>query len=91
LVIGIVTWIACLAANLYVVGLNQITDVAIDRLNKPTLPLACGMLSRREGWHIVWVAGLLALALAAAQSVFLLLTLALVMLIGTVYSFRRCG
>jgi homogentisate phytyltransferase/homogentisate geranylgeranyltransferase len=82
----ILTWIACLAANLYVVGLNQITDVAIDRLNKPALPLAHGDLSRRGGWVTTLAAGVLALTIAAAQSRFLLLTLALVMLIGSIYS-----
>jgi homogentisate phytyltransferase/homogentisate geranylgeranyltransferase len=79
-------WVSCLAANLYVVGLNQLTDVAIDRLNKPKLPLASGELSRRGGQWIVLLAGLLALGLAAVQSLYLLLTLALVMAIGTIYS-----
>ena len=44
-----VAWLACLLANLYVVGLNQLTDVAIDRVNKPALPLARGDLSPRRG------------------------------------------
>ncbi len=82
----VLTWITCLALNLYVVGLNQITDVAIDRLNKPALPIASGELSRERGWQIVVIAGLLALALSAAQSVYLWLTVALIMVIGSVYS-----
>ncbi len=74
------------AANLFVVGLNQLTDVSIDRLNKPELPLANGDLTRREGVGLVIAAGLTALLIGASQSMWLLATLALVMLIGSVYS-----
>jgi homogentisate phytyltransferase/homogentisate geranylgeranyltransferase len=82
------TWLACLSANLYVVGLNQITDVAIDRVNKPELPLAAGDYTLRQAWGIVWLAGLVALLVGWWQGVPLLLTLALVMWVGTVYSLR---
>ena len=34
------TLLTCLALNIYIVGLNQITDVEIDHINKPRLPLA---------------------------------------------------
>ncbi|HSM58486.1 MAG TPA: homogentisate phytyltransferase [Candidatus Sulfomarinibacteraceae bacterium] len=79
-------WLACLAINVYVVGLNQITDVAIDRVNKPYLPLAAGVYSPRKAGAIVLVAGALALALAAWQGFFLLLTVAIAFVVGTVYS-----
>jgi homogentisate phytyltransferase/homogentisate geranylgeranyltransferase len=82
----VVTWLACLAANVAVVGLNQLTDVAIDRLNKPTLPLAWGDLSPGRAQTVVLLAGAAALLLAAAQSAALTLTLAAVMFIGTAYS-----
>lgn len=81
-----VAWLACLLANLYVVGLNQLTDVAIDRINKPALPLARGDLSPRQGQAIVLGAGAAAVALAATQSATLTLTLGAVMFIGTAYS-----
>lgn len=80
------TFLGSQATNLFVVGLNQLTDVSIDRLNKPDLPLASGELTRREGTGIVAVAGLTALLAGASQSVWLFLTLALVMLIGSAYS-----
>jgi homogentisate phytyltransferase/homogentisate geranylgeranyltransferase len=80
------TWLGSQAANLYVVGLNQLTDVPIDRVNKPTLPLASGEFTRREGQIIVGLAGVGALLIGAAQSPYLLLTLALVMAIGSMYS-----
>ncbi|MGL4619695.1 MAG: hypothetical protein ACRCZS_11650, partial [Chroococcidiopsis sp.] len=31
-------WIACLCGNIYIVGLNQLEDVEIDKINKPHLP-----------------------------------------------------
>lgn len=80
------TMLACLALNLYVVGLNQITDVAIDRVNKPYLPLAAGRLSPGEARAISVGAGVLALGLGALLSRPLLLTILLIGLIGSAYS-----
>jgi homogentisate phytyltransferase/homogentisate geranylgeranyltransferase len=79
-------WLGSQAVNLYVVGLNQLVDVPIDRLNKPYLPLAGGELSRREGVALVGVAGVAALVIGAGQSAYLFLVFAVVMLLGTVYS-----
>lgn len=77
---------ATLAANIYIVGLNQLADVEIDRINKPYLPLAAGDFSLRQGQWIVAIMGFLAICLAATQSLTLLLTVMLAMVIGTVYS-----
>lgn len=78
--------VACLALNLYVVGLNQLTDVPIDLVNKPWLPVAAGTLSPRAGQLLVVGAGVLALVMGAVGGVYLLLTVASIMLIGTAYS-----
>lgn len=78
--------LACLCGNVYIVGLNQLEDVAIDRINKPHLPLASGEFSRRQGIVIVTIAGILALLLALSQGVFLLTTVGVSLLIGTAYS-----
>ena len=86
LLILALAWLGSQAANLYVVGLNQLTDVSIDKINKPDLPLASGDLTRREGKVIVGIAGVVALLIGASQSIYLFLTLALVMLIGSAYS-----
>ncbi|MBE9067050.1 homogentisate phytyltransferase [Leptolyngbya cf. ectocarpi LEGE 11479] len=75
-----------LCANVYIVGLNQLTDIAIDRINKPHLPLASGAFSLNMGRWIVWVLGGLALLLSAVQGPILLATVGLSMAIGTVYS-----
>ena len=40
--------IPALLMNLYITGLNQITDVEIDRINKPQLPIAAGLLKPRD-------------------------------------------
>jgi len=56
--------VACLCGNVYIVGLNQLEDVAIDRINKPHLPLAAGEFSRRTAKLIVAITGSLALLLA---------------------------
>lgn len=39
--------------NLYITGLNQVTDVKVDKINKPYLPIASGALSYRNGIVIV--------------------------------------
>ena len=42
--------IAGTGVNIAIVGVNQITDVEIDRINKPRLPIAAGELCpRRRG------------------------------------------
>jgi len=82
----VLTLLACLTGNIYIVGLNQLEDVAIDRINKPHLPLAAGEFSRRQGRRIVGLMGVLALALSAMQGGWLMGTVWLSLLIGTVYS-----
>ena len=37
-------WSPALTVNIAIVGVNQITDVEIDRVNKPFLPIAAGDL-----------------------------------------------
>ncbi len=80
------TWLACLCGNVYIVGLNQLEDVAIDRINKPHLPLASGDFSLGTGKLIVAVTGILALLIAGMQSPYLLGMVAISLAIGTAYS-----
>lgn len=80
------TLLACLCGNVYIVGLNQLEDVDIDRINKPGLPLASGEFSRRQGVAIVLAMGILAIAIAALQSPYLLAMVGISLLIGTAYS-----
>ena len=81
-----------LLVNIYIVGLNQITDVEIDRVNKPQLPIASGALSMREAkvFATLCLAGGLSVACgypsAALSTTPLRQTLLASVLIGTAYS-----
>jgi len=77
---------SCLLGNLYIVGLNQLEDVEIDRINKPHLPLAAGEFTQADGRWIVGLAGVGALGLAAWGGPWLLALVALSLAIGTAYS-----
>ncbi|MEM9162185.1 MAG: homogentisate phytyltransferase [Cyanobacteria bacterium P01_F01_bin.4] len=83
----LLTWLACLCGNVYIVGLNQIEDVEIDRINKPHLPIASGEYSRSQAVLLVLIAGLSALSLAVlSRSLYLIATIWLSLAIGTAYS-----
>jgi homogentisate phytyltransferase/homogentisate geranylgeranyltransferase len=77
---------ACLCGNIYIVGLNQLEDIAIDRINKPHLPLASGEFSVWQGRLIVFLTGLSAIAMSALASPYLLAMVGLSLAIGTAYS-----
>ncbi len=78
--------LSCLAANIYIVGLNQITDLEIDRINKPDLPLASGAFSIRTAWSICLASLAAAILIAASQGIYLLITVIVSLIIGTTYS-----
>jgi len=82
----LLAWIACLAGNIYIVGLNQLQDISIDKINKPDLPVAAGEFSQRQGKWIVRITGISALILAAIASHWLLMTVGISLAIGTAYS-----
>jgi len=79
-------WIACLCGNIYIVGLNQLEDVEIDKINKPHLPIASGEFSRRTGQFLIAITGILALILAGAAGWYLFGMVAISLAIGTAYS-----
>ena len=82
----LIAWLVCLCGNVYIVGLNQLTDVEIDRINKPHLPLAAGEFSLAQGGWIIGITGLVAIAVAALSGLWLFTTVAISLLIGTAYS-----
>ena len=86
LILLLITWISCLCGNVYIVGLNQLEDVEIDRINKPHLPIAAGEFSRFSGQIIVVITGILALIFAGLGGPFLLGTVGISLTIGTAYS-----
>ena len=81
-----------LLVNIYIVGLNQITDVEIARVNKPNLPLAAGSLSMQEAkvFAALCLAGGLIVACGFPSAAFATLplrqTLLASVIIGTAYS-----
>ncbi|MBT9313034.1 homogentisate phytyltransferase [Leptothoe kymatousa] len=82
-----ITWLACICANLYIVGLNQIEDVAVDRVHKPYLPVASGEFSAAQAKMLVGMAGSAAVLLAvASNSVYLVASILLSLVIGSMYS-----
>lgn len=79
-------WLACICGNIYIVGLNQLEDVEIDKINKPYLPIASGEFSRKTGELIVTATGIVAVLTAVLQGPFLLATVGISLAIGTAYS-----
>ena len=82
----ILAWLACLGGNVLIVGLNQLTDIEIDKINKPHLPLAAGEFSVTTGWWIVAIAGAIAMSLSLMSGFWLAVTVLSSLLIGTCYS-----
>ncbi len=79
-------WVACLSGNVYIVGLNQLQDVEIDKINKPHLPVASGEFTQRTGEIIVILTGVFALSLSWLLGPFLFGMVAISLAIGTAYS-----
>ena len=83
---------AALLMNVAIVGVNQVYDVEIDRINKPYLPLASGAMSMKEAVWTVVVAATLSLAIGAgSRSLPLLLTLGGSLALGLAYSMDLPG
>lgn len=62
--------VPALLMNLYITGLNQVTDVEIDKVNKPNLPIAAGDLSLKGGIITVVVSLILSLLMGISHPVF---------------------
>uniref|UniRef100_A0A804R5G1 Homogentisate phytyltransferase 1 chloroplastic n=1 Tax=Zea mays TaxID=4577 RepID=A0A804R5G1_MAIZE len=79
--------VAALFMNIYIVGLNQLFDIEIDKVNKPTLPLASGEYTLATGVAIVSVFAAMSFGLGWAvgsQPLFWALFISFVL--GTAYS-----
>ncbi|CAL9077063.1 unnamed protein product [Musa acuminata var. zebrina] len=78
---------ALICGNGYIVGINQIYDIGIDKVNKPYLPIAAGDLSVQSAWILVLLfaaAGLLIVAWNFGPFITSLYCLGL--FLGTIYS-----
>jgi len=80
------TLVAGLTVNIAIVGVNQLTDVEIDRINKPWLPIPAGRLGLRAAWRLVIASGVLAAGLAVTQGWVEVASVGAALAIGTAYS-----
>uniref|UniRef100_A0A7S4CEV9 Homogentisate phytyltransferase n=1 Tax=Eutreptiella gymnastica TaxID=73025 RepID=A0A7S4CEV9_9EUGL len=79
--------LALLCGNGYIVGINQIYDVNIDKVNKPFLPVAAGRLSTNQAWVLVVALGALGGTIVASVFGPLIAGLyAFGLFLGTIYS-----
>jgi len=90
LVSSVFAMVPSLLMNLYITGLNQITDVEIDKVNKPNLPIPAGHLSRKRATFVVLVALILSLGIGIMYPILssngLNVALWGSMILGTMYS-----
>jgi len=80
------TLIAAWCVNVAIVGLNQIEDVDIDRINKPELPIAAGDLSAATAKAIVALAGVTPVGMALTQGPIESIAVTLALAAGVAYS-----
>jgi homogentisate phytyltransferase/homogentisate geranylgeranyltransferase len=80
------TLVAGLTVNIAIVGINQITDVEIDRINKPFLPIAAGELSLGGAKAIVAVCCVVPLAMGLTQGWVETGAVAAALAVGAAYS-----
>ena len=78
--------VAGAGVNLAIVGVNQITDIEIDRINKPHLPIAAGDLSREAAWRIVAVSAAVPVVLAVTQGALETAAVVVALAVGAAYS-----
>jgi len=80
------TVLAGVACNIFIVGLNQIIDVDLDKINKPKLPLADGSLTISNAYLIIWTSLTISLISAFYAGPVLGILIILICLIGIAYS-----
>jgi homogentisate phytyltransferase / homogentisate geranylgeranyltransferase len=78
--------VAGAGVNVAIVGVNQLTDVEIDRINKPHLPLAAGDLSREAAWRIVALSAAVPVLLALTQGALETAAVVAALAVGAAYS-----
>jgi homogentisate phytyltransferase / homogentisate geranylgeranyltransferase len=82
----LLTLIASLACNVFIVGLNQIIDVELDKINKPTLPIAAGTLTLIQAKKIIAISFVVSIVVAFFASNVLGALIVVISLIGYIYS-----
>ncbi|XP_074274251.1 homogentisate geranylgeranyltransferase, chloroplastic-like [Silene latifolia] len=81
------TLVPAILMNIYVVGLNQLFDIEIDKVNKPNLPLASGEFTMTVASTIVFICCISSFAIGfASQSPPLIMALLICFFLGSAYS-----
>lgn len=83
LLLALIVGVTC---NIFIVGINQIQDVEIDKINKPYLPIPAGVLSLSQAKRIVFSALFISLGLGLYISPYLFTIVAVSTAIGWAYS-----
>ncbi|CAN5922627.1 homogentisate phytyltransferase [soil metagenome] len=78
--------VGSLATNVYIVGLNQLTDIDIDRINKPWLPVASGALALPTARRLVGASLVIAAVAGLATGPYALSAFVVGFVVGTAYS-----
>jgi homogentisate phytyltransferase/homogentisate geranylgeranyltransferase len=82
----IMALLIAITCNVFIVGINQVADVNIDKINKPNLPIPSGLLSVQQAKIIVYSALFISLILALFTSPYLFGIIAIATSIGWAYS-----
>jgi len=80
------TLLAGFCVNVYIVGVNQLEDVEIDRINKPFLPLAAGELTAATARRAVALCAIVPVVLALSQGAVETVAVVAGLAVGTAYS-----
>jgi len=80
------TLLAGFCVNVYIVGVNQIEDVEIDRVNKPFLPLAAGDMTIAAARRIVAACAVIPVVLGLSQGAIETVAVLAGLAVGTAYS-----
>jgi homogentisate phytyltransferase / homogentisate geranylgeranyltransferase len=80
------TLLAALGCNVFITGLNQITDWEMDKINKPFLPIPAGRLTLSGAWQIIFVGIIICLLAAWQVSLNMTIIMVLILTLGIAYS-----
>jgi homogentisate phytyltransferase/homogentisate geranylgeranyltransferase len=86
--IGNLAWtlLAGFCVNVYIVGINQLEDIEIDRVNKPFLPLAAGEMTTATATRLVAACAIVPVVLALTQGAVETVAVLAALAVGTAYS-----
>ncbi len=82
----LLTLLVGITCNVFIVGLNQIIDIELDKINKPNLPLANESLTLRNAYRIIFISLAMTLLFSFLSSIILVGLIVIILCIGVAYS-----